>query len=74
MMQPTREELARLAAVLRSVAALLGDDPAVYHEIALGLDAVLDCHLQRIERLETVIGELRDELSEARDRLSEGNL
>jgi hypothetical protein len=71
MNHPTREELQKLAAALRGLAALLGDNPDAYHEIALGLDAVFDCHLQRIEQLERRCGELADELSEARDRLND---
>jgi hypothetical protein len=39
--------------------------------IALGLEAVFDCHLQRIEQLERRCGELADELSECRDRLND---
>lgn len=69
MMQPTRPELVALAAALRGLAALLGDNPTAYHEIALGLDATLDAQLQRIEQLETRCSELADELSAARDRL-----
>jgi hypothetical protein len=54
---PSREELAKLGAALRGLAALLGDHPAAYTEIALGIDATLDAHLRRIERLEE---QLRD--------------
>jgi hypothetical protein len=64
-----RDELSALNRALRALAALLGDDPAAYTEIALGLDATLDAHLQRIEQLERRCRDLADELSEARDRL-----
>jgi hypothetical protein len=71
MNEPTRDELKALAAALRGLAALLGDNPDAYTAIALGLDATFDCHLQRIEQLERRCGELADELSECRDRLND---
>ncbi len=69
MQQPTRVELQQLAAGLRGLAALLGDEPTAYHEIALAIDSIFDCHLQRIEQLEARVGELAAELESARDRL-----
>jgi hypothetical protein len=71
MSDPTRPELQSLATALRALAKLLRVDEEPFIEIALGLDATLDAHLQRIEQLERRCQELADELSEARDRLNE---
>jgi hypothetical protein len=66
-----RTELQSLSTALRGLAALMKVDPAPFDAIALGLDAVFDCHLQRIGQLEARVGELADELDAEQARREE---
>lgn len=51
-MEPTREETRLMRYALRHLAALAGEHLSAFDEIALGIDATFDAHLQRISQLE----------------------
>jgi hypothetical protein len=70
-MEPTREETRLLRYALRSLAALAGEHLSAFDEIALGIDATFDAHLQRISQLETRLTLVNERLDHAHMTIGE---